>query len=96
MEKLNVTVFEGLGRFTTQNELEIICPRTEKIKKKISSKKILISVGGKPKKLNIPGIDLAWTSDDIFELDSFPESILIVGGGYIACEFASMIATFAP
>ncbi len=90
LNKLNVTVFEGLGRFTTQNELEIICPKTKKILNKINSKKILISVGGKPKKLNIPGIDLAWTSDDIFELDKFPESILIVGGGYIACEFASI------
>ncbi len=90
LDKFNVRVFEGLGRFISQNELEIICPKTKKIINKISSKKILISVGGKPKKLNIPGIDLAWTSDDIFELDSFPESILIVGGGYIACEFASI------
>ena len=90
LKKLNVTVFEGLGRFTTQNELEIICPKTKKIKNKISAKKILISVGGKPKKLNIPGVDLAWTSDDIFELEKFPKSILIVGGGYIACEFASI------
>ena len=92
LDKLNVSVFEGLGRFISQNELEIICPKTNKILKKISSKKILISVGGKPKKLNIPGIGLAWTSDDIFELDRFPESILIVGGGYIACEFASIFS----
>jgi len=87
---LNITIFEGLGRFITQNELEIICSNTKKIKNKINSKKILISVGGKPKKLNIPGVDLAWTSDDIFELEKFPKSILIVGGGYIACEFASI------
>ena len=90
LKKLNITIFEGLGRFITQNELEIICSNTKKIKNKISSKKILISVGGKPKKLNIPGVDLAWTSDDIFELEKFPKSILIVGGGYIACEFASI------
>ncbi len=90
LDKLNISIFEGLGRFISPNELEIICPKTKKIQKKISSNKILISVGGKPKKLNIPGIDLAWTSDDIFELDSFPESLLIVGGGYIACEFASI------
>ncbi len=90
LNKLAVTIFEGLGRFTAQNELEIICPKTKKIINKISSKKILISVGGKPKKLNIPGMDLAWTSDDIFELENFPKSILIVGGGYIACEFASI------
>ncbi len=90
LNKLNVTIFEGLGRFITQNELEVVCPKTNKILNNISSKKILISVGGKPKKLNVPGIDLAWTSDDVFELDKFPESILIVGGGYIACEFASI------
>jgi len=90
LNKLNVNIFEGLGRFKTQNELEVICPKTKKIINKISSKKILISVGGKPKKLNIPGIDLAWTSDDIFELEKFPKSLLIVGGGYIACEFASI------
>ena len=90
LKKLNVNVFEGLGRFITQSEIEIICSNTKKIKNKISSEKILISVGGKPKKLNIPGINLAWTSDDIFELERFPKSILIVGGGYIACEFASI------
>ena len=39
LKKLNVTVFEGLGRFSTQNELEIICPKTKKIKNKITSKK---------------------------------------------------------
>jgi len=90
LKKLNVKVFNGLGKFKTQNELEIICPKSKKILDKVSSKRILISVGGKPKKLNIPGIDLAWTSDDIFELDRFPNSLLIVGGGYIACEFASI------
>ena len=57
LNKLNVTIFEGLGRFKSQNELEIICPVTKKILNKVKSKKILISVGGKPKKLNIPGID---------------------------------------
>ncbi len=90
LSRLNVTIFEGLGRFKTQNELEIINPKTKEVITQICSKKILISVGGKPKKLNVPGIDLAWTSDDIFELDQFPKSILIVGGGYIACEFASI------
>ena len=90
LDKLNVTIFEGIGRFINQNELEIICPKTNKILNKVSGKKILISVGGKPKKLNIPGIDLAWTSDEIFDLNSFPKSLLIVGGGYIACEFATI------
>ena len=90
LKKLNVKVFEGLGRFLNQNTVEVVCPKTKNILSKVSAKSILISVGGKPKKLNIPGTDLAWSSDDIFELEKFPKSILIVGGGYIACEFASI------
>ena len=90
LKKLNVKVFEGLGRFLNQNTIEVVCPKTKNILRKVSAKNILISVGGKPKKLNIPGTDLAWTSDDIFELKDFPKKLLIVGGGYIACEFASI------
>ena len=90
LKKLNIAVFEGLGRFLNQNEVEVVCPKTKNTLNKLTSKKILISVGGKPKKLNIPGIDLAWSSDDIFELKNFPKTLLIVGGGYIACEFASI------
>ncbi len=90
LKKLNVKVFEGLGIFLNQNTIQVVCPKTKNILREISSKKILISVGGKPKQLNIPGKDLAWSSDDIFELKDFPKTLLIVGGGYIACEFASI------
>ena len=90
LKNLNVKVFEGLGRFLNQNTIEVVSPKTKNILRKVSAKKILISVGGKPKKLDIPGIDLAWSSDDIFELKVFPKKLLIVGGGYIACEFASI------
>ena len=90
LKKLNVKVFEGLGRFINQNTLEVVCPKTKNILRKVSANKILISVGGKPKNLNIPGTDLVWSSDDIFELNDFPNKLLIVGGGYIACEFASI------
>ena len=90
LKKLNVKVFEGLGRFLNQNTVEVVCPKTKNILRKVSAKSILISVGGKPKKLNIPGMELAWSSDDIFKLNDFPKTLLIVGGGYIACEFASI------
>ena len=90
LKKLNVKIFEGLGRFLNQNTIEVVCPKTKNILKKVSSKRILISVGGKPREIDIPGKDLAWSSDDIFELIRFPKSLLIVGGGYIACEFASI------
>lgn len=56
-----------------------------------TAKHILIAVGGRPTKPEIEGIDLAITSNDIFHLDALPETILIVGGGYIASEFAGIM-----
>ncbi len=88
LKKLNVKVFEGWGRFLNNTEIEVISSKTNQISKKLKANKILIAVGGKPIKLNFKGSELAWTSNEIFELDSFPKSLLIVGGGYIACEFA--------
>jgi glutathione reductase (NADPH) len=48
-------------------------------------------MGGRPVKPDMPGAELAITSNDIFHLDSLPKSILIIGGGYIACEFACIL-----
>ncbi len=56
-----------------------------------TAKHILIAVGGRPTKPEIEGIELAITSNDIFHLEKLPESILIVGGGYIASEFAGIM-----
>ncbi len=59
--------------------------------RKVTAKHILIATGGRPFVPDIPGRELALTSNDIFLLDALPESILIVGGGYIACEFACVL-----
>ncbi|MCA0870044.1 glutathione-disulfide reductase [Seohaeicola saemankumensis] len=56
-----------------------------------SAKHILIATGGRPVKPDLPGAELGITSNDIFHLDKLPESILIIGGGYIACEFAGIL-----
>jgi glutathione reductase (NADPH) len=48
-------------------------------------------MGGRPVKPGMPGEELGITSNDIFHLDTLPRSILIVGGGYIACEFAGIL-----
>lgn len=58
----------------------------------IRAKRILIATGGRPSRLDVPGAELAMVSDDIFALDHLPESLLVVGGGYIACEMASIMA----
>jgi glutathione reductase (NADPH) len=51
---------------------------------------ILVATGGHPVAPAIPGADLAVSSDAMFDLPAFPHRLVIVGGGYIACEFASM------
>ena len=52
---------------------------------------ILVAVGGRPTRPGIPGDELAMISDDLFEMDSLPGRVLVVGGGFIACEFATIL-----
>ena len=55
-----------------------------------SAEKVLIATGARPTVPPIPGIELAISSNEAFHLEKLPESILIVGGGYIAVEFAGI------
>ena len=59
--------------------------------KSITAKIILIATGGRPFIPNIPGSEYAITSNEIFDLPTKPNNVLIVGGGYIACEFACIL-----
>ena len=56
-----------------------------------SAKTILIATGGRPVVPDMPGAELAITSNDIFHLETLPKTVLIVGGGYIASEFAGVL-----
>jgi glutathione reductase (NADPH) len=56
-----------------------------------SAKHILIAVGGTPRKLDIPGAEHAITSNEIFQLEALPARTIVIGGGYIAAEFAGIL-----
>ena len=56
-----------------------------------TAKHILIATGGTPVRPDIPGAEHSIVSDDIFNLETLPRTILVVGGGYIACEFACIL-----
>jgi len=56
-----------------------------------TAKHILVATGGHPVRPDLPNAHLGIVSDDIFHLPKLPKSILIVGGGYIACEFACIL-----
>jgi glutathione reductase (NADPH) len=57
---------------------------------KVVAEKILIATGAWPFVPSIPGADLAITSNEAFHLDKLPQSITVIGGGYIAVEFAGI------
>jgi glutathione reductase (NADPH) len=61
-------------------------------RKRMTAKNILIAVGGQPWIPDIPGAELCISSNEIFDLETFPERLLVVGGGYIASEFASIFS----
>lgn len=56
----------------------------------ISAEKILVAVGGWPWTPAFPGSEHTLNSNQIFDLEAFPKRFLVLGGGYIAVEFASI------
>ncbi|WCL54065.1 glutathione-disulfide reductase [Gimibacter soli] len=58
--------------------------------KVVTAKTILIATGGTPTKPDIPGAEHAITSNEAFHLPDLPDHVVVVGGGYIAVEFAGI------
>ena len=59
--------------------------------REFSTRHILIATGGAPSVPDIPGAELGVTSNEMFGLDTLPRRAVVVGGGYIACEFAGIL-----
>lgn len=71
--------------------MQVVDPHTVEVDgKRYSAKNILISVGGRPFIPDVPGSEHAIDSDAALDLPSKPNKIAIVGGGYIAVEFAGI------
>jgi glutathione reductase (NADPH) len=60
----------------------------------VTADKILIATGGHPSKPAVPGAELMITSNEAFHLTELPKRIAILGGGFIACEFAGIFNGF--
>ena len=78
-----VTLMRGRARLVDPHTVEING-------KQISAKYILIATGGWPVLPEIPGAELGLSSNEAFELKDLPKRVLMVGGGYIAVEFAGI------
>jgi glutathione reductase (NADPH) len=59
--------------------------------RRLKGERILIAAGGRPHRPVFPGAELAWVSDDMFLQESFPDRVVVVGAGFIACEFACIL-----
>ena len=80
-----ISTYHGEPKFIAENQLKI----GDDI---IEAKNIVIATGAIPRQLTIPGAELALSSDDFLEMKELPKSILFIGGGYIAFEFAHIAA----
>ncbi|WP_112321427.1 glutathione-disulfide reductase [Oceanibium sediminis] len=85
MEKAGVTLFRARGVLSDAHTVELSDGQS------FTAKHILVATGGRPFSPDVPGIEHTISSDEIFHLEEQPKRILIVGGGYIACEFAGIM-----
>ncbi|QFT55490.1 glutathione-disulfide reductase [Microbulbifer sp. THAF38] len=81
----DVTVIDGRAK--------VIGPNTVLVNgREYTAQRILVATGGWPFVPEIPGKEFILTSNDVFALETFPSRVLVVGGGYIAVEFAGIFA----
>jgi len=88
LQSRGVTMETGIGTIKSENMVELI--QKEGVKKELAFDKLIIAVGTKP--MDVPDFpfdhEKILSSDDILAMDRVPQSLTIVGGGVIGCEFA--------
>ncbi len=101
LERLeSLDLIRGVASFSGPQTLTValnaVGVQTITSKKVITSKRIFINTGARPTIPNIPGLETvaALTSSTIMELDSVPEHLIVIGGGYIGLEFGQMFRRF--
>src|SRR3954471_22406672 len=84
----------GTARFVAERTVEVALNGSGT--RTIRGREVVIDTGTTPALPDLPGLAQAapWTSESILHLERLPGSILILGGGYVGCEFASMLAVF--
>ena len=83
LNEAGATVLRGRARVVGANEVEVNG-------QVVRAMHILVATGARPVAPALPGVELAITSNEIFDLREFPRHLVVVGGGYIACEFVSI------
>ncbi len=86
LEGAGVEVIQGFATLHDRNTIQIDKGRT------VTAERVLIATGGWPRVPEFPGREHVITSNEAFYLEEFPERVVVVGGGYIAVEFAGIFA----
>ncbi len=87
LEGAGVRLLRGWARLVDAHTVAV---QGEGREQRLTAQHILLATGGAPVKADLPGAEWALSSDDMFDLEPFPNRLVVVGGGYIACEFASI------
>ena len=87
-----VTVLNGFARIDGEHAITLATLHADGSPghQHFTAKNILIATGGTPFVPHFQGREHVITSNEVFDLEPFPRRLLVVGGGYIACEFASI------
>ena len=85
LDKAGVHILQDWAQLTDAHTVQLAGSR-----QRVSAHHILVATGGRPHVPDIPGRELVITSNEMFDLEPFPQRLLVVGGGYIASEFASI------
>jgi glutathione reductase (NADPH) len=92
LSRLHISLLEKNGVELILGKATLIDPHTIAINgKQFTADKILIAVGGRPIKPDIPGLEYGVTSNEIFHLQAQPQHIAVIGAGYIGSEFACIM-----
>lgn len=84
-------LLDGAGAQTIRGWAQLADGHTVRVgDQKYTARHILVATGGMPFTPELPGRELAVVSDAMFDLARFPKRLLVVGAGYIGCEFASI------
>ena len=85
----NITFLKGHAEFTSPEDIRVDG-------KSIAAKKSILAVGARVAPMDIPGLDAAGyiTNNEALKLEALPESLIVIGGGYVGVEFAQMYARF--
>ncbi len=85
LQGASVQLIRQAGRFVAADTIELTDGS------QLQAAQIVIATGARPRTLALPGFELGMVSDEVFALQSLPRRVAIVGGGYVAVEFAGLL-----